>query len=74
MGTVSNRHLKVLANPNPFGNRIWKEPAVDAIMIQRIMLEGWPVEKAWQAASEAMDVIAKEFFKENPNWKPPVTG
>jgi ABC-type glycerol-3-phosphate transport system substrate-binding protein len=74
MGTVANRHLKVLANPNPFGNRIWKEPAVDAIMIQRIMLEGWPVEKAWQVASEAMDAIAKEFFKENPSWKPPVTG
>ena len=71
MGTVFNKRLKVLANPNPFGNQIWKEPAVDAIMVQHIMLEGWAPEKAWQEASTAMDNISKAFFQQNPNWKPP---
>jgi multiple sugar transport system substrate-binding protein len=70
MGTVTNNQFSRLANPNPFGQAIWKDPAIDATMIQSILLQGQDPSAAWKTAYTAMDTARKAFFKQNPNWKP----
>jgi ABC-type glycerol-3-phosphate transport system substrate-binding protein len=71
MGTVNNNQFHFYANPNPFGNKIWKNPAIDAVMMQQIALQKRDVSAAWKDAATQMDQIAKDYLSKNPSWKPP---
>jgi multiple sugar transport system substrate-binding protein len=70
MGGVSNNHYQFASNPNPFGDKIWKNPAIDAVMIQQVVLQARDPSAAWKDATNQMDQASKDFFAKNPSWKP----
>jgi ABC-type glycerol-3-phosphate transport system substrate-binding protein len=70
MGAVQDHKFKQISNVNPFSDKLWNAQSIDTQMVQEILLNGMDPKQAWQDAYNQMDQIAKQYLKDNPNWKP----
>ena len=60
-------------NPVPWASQLWSgSPTIDAEMLQKIVVEGWSVDDAWQWEIDELKRISDEWKAEHPDWVPPV--